>query len=50
MYGELPAEIRGSGHARAVGGACHATPLALIIPCHREVGPTARVGLTGGAE
>lgn len=41
-YGDLAAEL-GSA-ARAVGGACRANPLAVIVPCHRVV---ARSGLGG---
>jgi methylated-DNA-[protein]-cysteine S-methyltransferase len=42
-YGELAARLRSS--ARAVGGACGANPIALIVPCHRVV---ARDGTLGG--
>ncbi len=41
-YGEI-AEALGSS-ARAVGGACGANPIPIIIPCHRVVG----TGLLGG--
>lgn len=41
-YGELAATL-GSG-ARAVGGACRANPIPIIIPCHRVV---SRAGLGG---
>lgn len=44
-YGELAAQIGGRHKARAVGGAAHANPLAIIIPCHRLVG--ANGDLTG---
>ena len=37
-YGELAAEL-GSG-AQAVGQACGANPIPVIIPCHRVVGKT----------
>jgi len=43
-YGEL-AERLGSS-ARAVGGACRANPLPIVVPCHRVV---ARGGLGGFA-
>lgn len=36
-YGELAARLGNPGCARAVGQACHANPLALVIPCHRVV-------------
>jgi len=42
-YGDLAAEL-GSA-ARAVGGACRANPLLVIVPCHRVV--AARGGLGG---
>ncbi len=34
-YGEIAAQINSS--ARAVGGACRANAMALIVPCHRIV-------------
>lgn len=37
-YGELAAAIGDRHKARAVGGAAHANPLAIIIPCHRLIG------------
>jgi methylated-DNA-[protein]-cysteine S-methyltransferase len=44
-YGEL---ARRAGTApRAVGGACRANPLALVIPCHRAVGAAGLGGFTG---
>jgi len=43
-YGELAARL-GSG-ARAIGNACRANPLPLIVPCHRVV---AKHGLGGFA-
>lgn len=44
-YGELAELVGGRHKARAVGGAAHANPLAIIIPCHRLIG--AGGGLTG---
>lgn len=35
-YGELAAGL--SSSARAVGGACGANPIPILIPCHRAVG------------
>jgi len=35
-YGEMARDIE--GEARAVGGACGANPIPIIIPCHRVVG------------
>ena len=34
-YGELAQELRSS--ARAVGGACGANPIPVVVPCHRVV-------------
>lgn len=49
-YGELAAAIGSS--ARAVGQACGANPLPLVIPCHRVVardgGPGGFMGRRGG--
>ena len=36
-YGELARRIGRPGAARAVGVACGANPVALIVPCHRVV-------------
>ncbi|MDR3319607.1 MAG: methylated-DNA--[protein]-cysteine S-methyltransferase [Desulfovibrio sp.] len=46
-YGEIAACLGNSRGTRAVGGAAHANPLPLIIPCHRVVG--AGGALTGFA-
>ncbi len=43
-YGELAMALDSS--ARAVGGACRANPLPVVVPCHRVV---ARTGLGGFA-
>lgn len=42
-YGDIATRI--GGVARAVGGACGANPIPLIIPCHRVVGSSGK--LTG---
>jgi methylated-DNA-[protein]-cysteine S-methyltransferase len=44
-YGEV-AQHLGSG-ARAVGGACRANPIPVIIPCHRVVGARDMGGFMG---
>ncbi len=44
-YGQIAADIGKPGAARAVGAACAANPVALLIPCHRAVG--AKGKLTG---
>ena len=41
-YGELAAELRSS--ARAVGGACGANPIPLVVPCHRVVAAGGTLG------
>lgn len=46
-YGQLAAALGQPKASRAVGGACHRNPLAILIPCHRVVG--AGGGLTGYA-
>ncbi|MBE9521033.1 MAG: MGMT family protein, partial [Proteobacteria bacterium] len=46
-YGELARAIGSPGSARAVGSACGANPVALIIPCHRVVGATGLGGFAG---
>ena len=46
-YGQLAARLGDKNKARAVGGAAHHNPIALIIPCHRLIG--ADGGLTGFA-
>ena len=44
-YGELAARLGSRAKARAVGGAAHANPVAIIVPCHRLIG--ANGSLTG---
>lgn len=44
-YGDLAQEIGSPGAARAVGRACGANPVAILIPCHRAV--AASGALTG---
>lgn len=46
-YGEIGKQLGNRNKARAVGGAAHANPLPLIIPCHRVIGTQG--GLTGFA-
>ena len=45
LLGELAARLGGRSKARAVGGAAHANPVAIIVPCHRLIG--ANGSLTG---
>ncbi len=37
-YGQIAAALGRKGAARAVGRACGANPIAVLIPCHRVVG------------
>jgi methylated-DNA-[protein]-cysteine S-methyltransferase len=46
-YGEIAAELRSS--ARAVGGACGANPIPVVVPCHRVVGANHAIGGFMGA-
>ena len=41
-YGEVARKLATA--ARAVGGACGANPIALVIPCHRVVGSQGALG------
>jgi methylated-DNA-[protein]-cysteine S-methyltransferase len=44
-YGELAAELGTS--ARAVGGACRANPVPIVVPCHRVVAADGLGGFSG---
>jgi len=46
-YGELARELGSS--ARAVGGACGANPIPLIVPCHRVIAANRSLGGFMGA-
>ena len=46
-YGELAQAIGSS--ARAVGGACGANPIPIVVPCHRVVGAGGALGGFMGA-
>lgn len=50
-YGDIADEV--GGHARAVGVACGANPIPLVIPCHRVMGANGRMtgfSASGGIE
>ncbi|MEM1202974.1 MAG: methylated-DNA--[protein]-cysteine S-methyltransferase [Acidobacteriota bacterium] len=49
-YGDLARSVGEPGGSRAVGAACGANPLALVIPCHRVVGKGNLGGFGGGVE
>jgi methylated-DNA-[protein]-cysteine S-methyltransferase len=41
-YGDLAHDIKSS--ARAVGGACGANPIPLVVPCHRVIAANRAIG------
>lgn len=46
-YGEISDQL--NSHARAVGMACGANPIPIIIPCHRVIGKNGKLtGFSGG--
>jgi len=47
-YGELAAELHSS--ARAVGGACGANPIPVVVPCHRVIAAGGAIGGFMGAK
>jgi len=48
-YGQLAQQLGSKNKARAVGGAAHANPLPVIIPCHRLIGADGKLtGFAGG--
>jgi methylated-DNA-[protein]-cysteine S-methyltransferase len=47
-YGELAERLGDRRKARAVGGAAHANPLAIVIPCHRLIGAGGNLTGFGG--
>lgn len=47
-YGELAERLNSS--ARAVGGACRANPIPLVIPCHRVVAKSGLGGFSGSRD
>ena len=49
-YGQLSKIIGRPNAVRAVGGACHVNPIAIIVPCHRVVGANGLTGYAGGLD
>lgn len=47
-YGEIARLLGRAGGARAVGGASHENPVAILVPCHRVVQAGGRLGGYGG--
>ena len=49
-YGEIAQMIGNPGAVRAVGGACHANPVPIVIPCHRVIAANGPGGFGAGLE
>ncbi len=50
-YGDLARRMGRAGASRAVGGACGANPVPVIVPCHRVLASGRRLGgFSGGLE
>lgn len=50
-YGEIALKLGAAGAARAVGGACGANPIPLLIPCHRVLAASRKLGgFSGGLD
>jgi O-6-methylguanine DNA methyltransferase len=48
-YGELARAVRRPKAARAIGSACGANPIPVLIPCHRVIGASGSLtGFSGG--
>jgi methylated-DNA-[protein]-cysteine S-methyltransferase len=47
-YGAVAAKLGKPNASRAVGGACAANPIPLLLPCHRVVGAGGPGGFAGG--
>ncbi len=47
-YGEIARLLGRAGSARAVGGANHRNPVAILVPCHRVVAAGGSLGGYGG--
>jgi O-6-methylguanine DNA methyltransferase len=48
-YAEIAHRLSAPGAARAVGGACGANPIPLLIPCHRVLAAGGKIGgFSGG--
>ncbi|CAB3261598.1 unnamed protein product [Arctia plantaginis] len=50
-YADLAVALgRAKSHSRAVGGACGANPLLVVVPCHRLVGVASKGGYNSGED
>jgi methylated-DNA-[protein]-cysteine S-methyltransferase len=47
-YGEIAAKVNSA--ARAVGGACGANPIPIVIPCHRVLAGSGKLGGYSGGD
>jgi len=47
-YKELAANIQSIKASRAVGNACNANPLPIVVPCHRIISSSGKIGGFGG--
>jgi len=47
-YGDVARDLGRPGASRAVGAASGANPLPIVLPCHRVVGASGRMGGFGG--
>lgn len=49
-YGEIAKSIKKPKAVRAVGGACGANPIPLLVPCHRVLAANGKIGgFSGGS-
>ena len=50
-YGEIAAAIKNPKAVRAVGGACGANPIPVLVPCHRILAANKKIGgFSGGLD
>jgi methylated-DNA-[protein]-cysteine S-methyltransferase len=49
-YGDVARTIGAPGASRAVGGANHRNPIAIVVPCHRVIGADGSLTGYGGGE
>ena len=50
-YGEIAGAIKNPKAVRAVGGACGANPIPVLVPCHRILAANKKIGgFSGGLE
>ena len=49
-YGEIARDIKNPQAVRAVGGACGANPIPVLVPCHRILAARQKIGGYSGAK